>query len=225
MSSVAGTPSAREYHVPDVLRHPLLYGDWHPLLRDPIDLIRLTYLIGALVAISLGDVEGGARLGATALFVYIARVINVPRPFDLGFTLAMGLQGWGNVFGLFDSLSWWDTLVHCVLSLFAAPLFYIGLARLNVVPDLSEAMRHHAVGIFVVTLSLGLAFGACYEIYEWVVDNVFGGNLHIGETDTVSDLTMDALGSAVGGALLTVWARYGWRTIRRVPAERVESHP
>lgn len=222
MTGAVSASRRDEYRVPDPFGHPLLYGDWHPLIRDPIDLIRLSYVVGALVAVAMGDVEGAARLGATALFVYIARAINVPRPFDLGFTLAMGLQGWGNVFGLFDTVSWWDTLVHFVLSLWAAPLFYIGLARLNVVPDLSESLKKHRVGIFVITLSVGLAFGACYEIYEWVIDNVFGGNLRIGETDTVSDLAMDALGSAVGGALLTIWARYGWQTIRRVPAERVE---
>jgi hypothetical protein len=218
--SSSSTGGAR-YGLPGALWHPVLYGDWHPLLRDPIDLIRLTYLGGAIVAIALGDVAGGARLGATALFVFLARAINVPRPFDLGFTLAMGLQGWGNVFGLFDSLGWWDTVVHFVLSLWTAPLFYIGLARLKVVPDLSEALRSHRAGIFVVTMSLGLAFGACYEVYEWTVDHFFGGDLKIGEADTVGDLTMDALGSALGGALLLVWAEYGWRTIRRVPARRI----
>jgi hypothetical protein len=71
-----------------------------------------------------------------------------------------------------------------------------------------------------VTLALGLAFGALYEIYEYVVDQ-FGANLEIGEADTVSDLTMDALGSALGGGLLVVWATRGWGTTRRLPPGRL----
>lgn len=133
----------------------------------------------------------------------------------------MALQGWGNVLGLFEALTWYDTLVHFVLSFWTAPLFCIGLARLGVVPDLAEDREPHPlVGIFIVTLAVGLAFGALYEIYEWTVDQ-FGAHLYIGETDTVKDLFTDAVGSALGGALLVAWASRGWRTTRRVPARRL----
>lgn len=73
----------------------------------------------------------------------------------------------------------------------------------------------------VITLALGLAFGACYEVYEWAVDNWLGGNLYISESDTALDLTIDAIGSAAGGVLLMLWATRGWHTIRRVPASQI----
>lgn len=190
-------------------------------MRDPIDLLRATYAVGFVAAAFAGSLASAARLGVTAVFVYLARWISLPRLFDLGFVVAMGLQGWGNVFDLFDTFAWYDTVVHLILSFWAAPLFYIGLARLGVVPDLGEEREQHPlVGIFIVTLALGLAFGALYEVYEYVVDQ-FGGNLAIGEADTVSDLTMDALGSALGGCLLVVWATLGWGTTRRLPPDRL----
>jgi hypothetical protein len=214
---------AARYPVPRLLRHRLLLGDWSEWMRDPIDVLRASYAVGFAAAAFAGSLASAARLGVTAVFVYIARWISLPRPFDLGFVLAMGLQGWGNVFNLFDTYPWYDTVVHFVLSFWAAPLFYIGLARLGVVPDLDEEReRHPLLGIFIVTLSLGLAFGALYEIYEYVVDQL-GAHLEVGEADTVSDLTMDALGSALGGCLLVAWATFGWGTTRRVPASRLRA--
>jgi hypothetical protein len=212
----------RRYEVPPPLRHTILLGDWSWWVRDPIDLLRLTYLVGFVVTVLIGNFAGAARLGVTAVFVYLARWIDLPRPFDLGFVIGMALQGWGNVLGLFDTYGWYDSVVHFVLSFWTAPLFYIGLARLGVVPDLSEDReRHPLLGIFIVTLSLGLAFGALYEVYEYVVDQ-FGANLAIGEADTVSDLALDASGSALGGLLLVGWATHGWRTTRRLPARVLE---
>jgi hypothetical protein len=214
--------SRSRYPVPPMLRHTLLLGDWSRWVRDPIDVLRLTFLVGFVAAAVSGDLGGAFRLGVTAVFVYLARWIAVPRLFDLGFVLGMALQGWGNVFNLFESISWWDTLVHFVLSFWAAPLFYIGLARLGVVPDLAESEEPHPyLGIFIVTMALGLSFGALYEIYEWVVDQ-FGAHLYISERDTVKDLATDAAGSALGGLLLMLWAERGWRTVRRVPARRLE---
>lgn len=208
--------------LPAPLQHRWLIGDWSRWVRDPIDLLRLTYLIGFVGSVFLWDLGAAARLGSTAAFVYLARWIGPPRLFDLGFVLGMALQGWGNVFNLFEDLAWYDSLVHFVLSFWTAPLFYIGLARLGVVPDLGDhEERHPLLGILIVTFSLGLAFGALYEIYEYVVDQ-FGGQLEIGYADTIKDLAIDGLGSALGGLLLVAWADRGWATTRRVPARSVE---
>ena len=95
------------------------------------------------------------------------------------------------------------------------------LARGDVLPDLRErGERHHLVGIFVVTLSLGLAIGALWEIFEWSSDHVFGSHLVHGETDTVGDLVSDGSGALVGGLLLVAWRVYGWGTERRVETAR-----
>lgn len=199
------------------VRH-LLLGDWGPVVRDGIDVLRLTFLVAAIALVGAGNVDGGVRMLVTFGGLVVARQLELPRPFDLGLVLGMSLQGWGNAVGLFASVSWWDSLVHLVLPFWVAPLLYILLVRLDVVPDLCEDThaRHHQ-GIVIVTFALGLAFGAIYEIYEWFATRLLGAHLYVGYTDTIKDLTEDGIGSALGGVLLLVWATRGWGTTRRVP--------
>jgi uncharacterized membrane protein YjdF len=107
-----------------------------------------------------------------------------------------------------------------------APVVYIALARLEVVPDpVDRGERHHLVGVFVVTLALGLAIGAVWEIFEWSSDHVAGSNLSHGQSDTIGDLIADGSGALIGGALLVVWTVYGWGSVRRIPGENRAEDP
>ena len=209
--------------VPDALDNRFFLGDWSRVVKDPIDLLRGTYYVAALVLAWMGQWDDAVRMGLTAVLVTVPRLIAVPRLFDFGFVVGMALQAWGNVLGLFTSVGWYDNLVHLTLSFWVAPLFYICLARLEVVPGMTgpRKPRRSLAGILVITLALGLAFGACYEVYEWAVDNWLGGNLYISESDTALDLAIDAIGSAAGGVLLMLWATRGWHTIRRLPANQI----
>jgi hypothetical protein len=46
--------------------------------------------------------------------------------------------------------------------------------------------------------------------------------LQLGKSDTIGDLVADGRAAAFGGALVVVWAAFGWGTVRRSPADRVE---
>jgi uncharacterized membrane protein YjdF len=198
----------------------LLLGDWNRVVRDPIDVLRLTFLVGAAVFAITGDAKGTANLLIAAVAVVIARFVNLPRVYDLCFVLAMYLTGWGEALGLYDAISWYDNLVHFLVPFFVAPVVYIGLARIEVLPDpRDEAFPRHYAGIFVVTLALGLAIGAIWEMVEWSSDRVLGSNLSMGNDDTVGDLIADGLGSLCGALLLVAWTRYGWGSVRRIPGE------
>jgi hypothetical protein len=202
----------------------LLLGDWNALVRDPIDLLRLGFAVGAVVSALRGDFEDTVRLGLTFLAVIGARVLALPRLFDLVFVIGMALQAFGNSLGLFQSFRYYDLVVHFVLPLACAPCLYILLARREVVPDLAGgAQRHHLLGIFIVTFALGFSLGALYEIYEWVADHWLGGQLIVGYSDTISDLVDDALASLAGGVLLILWASRGWATTRRVPGGALDA--
>lgn len=202
----------------------LLLGDWNALVRDPIDLLRLGFAVGAVVSGLRGDVEDTVRLGLTFVAVLGARVLALPRIFDLAFVIGMALQAFGNSFDLFRSFRYYDLVVHFVLPLACAPCLYILLARREVVPDLAGgAERHHLLGIFIVTCALGFSLGALYEIYEWVADRWLGGHLIVGYSDTISDLVDDGVASLAGGVLLMLWASRGWATTRRVPAHALDS--
>jgi hypothetical protein len=193
-------------------------GDWHPWMRDPLDVFRLSFGVGAVIFALQGDWDAFVRLLIPGLLVCLIRALDVPRPVDLLFCIAMFFQGWGNALHLFSDFWWYDNLVHITLPASLAPILYIGFSRLDVVPDPAErvASKSEVLGMALIAGCLGVTAAAGYEIYEWQVDHWFGQHLFIGETDTITDLADGFLGGAIGGALLAVWAlaRY---TSRRLP--------
>ena len=82
-----------------------------------------------------------------------------------------------------------------------------------------ETLPRHEAGMLIAVFALGLAVGALWEIFEWSSDGLFGSELSEGNTDTVGDLIADAWGSLLGGALMVLWAKKGWGSVRRIPGE------
>ncbi|NEK87451.1 hypothetical protein GCU60_17055 [Blastococcus saxobsidens] len=196
----------------------LLLGDWTPLVRDGIDVLRLLLVGGAVYYALAGETGSAAVLTVMAAVTLVARLVQLPRVYDLSVTAAMALQGFGEVWGLYDRFVRFDDLVHVTLPMLTAPVVYIALARLDVVPDpRDETHLRHYVGIAVVTAALGITIGALWEVYEWRSDAWLGTNLSEGNDDTNGDLVRDSLGSLAGAALLVVWARFGWGSVRRIP--------
>jgi hypothetical protein len=199
----------------------LWLGDWGPVVRDPIDLLRATFLVGALVTGITGDYSASLRLLATFAATLLARALDLPRPFDLAFNLGMVVQGWGNVLGAFEHVYAYDKLVHLVLPAAMSSLLYFVALRFNVLPDLeSESGIRRRLGILLVTFCMGVTLGAAYEVYEYGVDHLFGADLSISYGDTIADLIDDAAGALLGGFLLVIWDTHGWGTRRRLPGVR-----
>jgi hypothetical protein len=206
-----------------VTARELVFGEWNPVVRDPLDLLRGIFVAGAAILAASGE-SGAIPLAVTAAAVVAVRFLDLPRAFDLAFILAMALTGWGEALRLYDRFGYYDVFVHSLVPLFGAPCVYIALARLDTLPDPAEALgsTRHLAGIFVVTLALGLAIGAVWEILEWTLDQTLGSNLSLGESDTIGDLVADGAGAFCGGLLLLAWTLRGWGTVRRLPggAER-----
>jgi hypothetical protein len=200
--------------------HRLVMGDWHPWFRDPIDVLRALLLAGAVGFAVAGNVDGAVLLGGAGIVAWLVRPVLLPRVYDLALVLALTLQAWGEALGLYDSVSWFDNVVHFTLPFFAAPTLYIVLARLDVVPDpRDETTGRHYAGIAIIAFALGVALGGLWEIVEWASDNALGSSLQIDNDDTVGDLISDSLGALCGAALLVCWARWGWGSVRRIPGE------
>jgi hypothetical protein len=195
----------------------LLLGDWTPLVRDGIDLLRLALVIATGAALVAGNVGGALAFGFAAAFALLARMVNLPRLYDFGFVLVLTLHAAGAAFGWYDSLGWFDRVVHVVLPCLVAPVLYIGLARLDVLPDpRDDTHAKHYVGMAIVTFCLGMTVGGLWEIIEFSSDGVLGTELSEGNSDTVGDLVADAVGSVLGALLLVAWAVWGWGSVRRV---------
>jgi hypothetical protein len=203
-----------------VTARKLLLGDWNPWIRDPIDVLRLLLLAGTAGFALAGDGKGALLLGLAAAAAWAVRPVNLPRVYDLAFVLAASLQAWGEALGLYDSIAWFDNVVHFTVPFLGAPVLYIAMARLDVVPDpRDETTTQHYVGIFIVAFALGVAVGGLWEIVEWASDRLFGSELQIDNDDTVGDLMADTAGALCGAILLVCWARYGWGSVRRIPGE------
>jgi hypothetical protein len=195
-------------------------GDWHPWMRDPIDVVRATLVAGSAGFALAGNAGGAIVMAAAAILAWTVRLLNLPRAYDLAFMIAVALQAWGEALGAYDAITWFDNVAHFTLPFFIAPTLYVALARADVVPDPKDGTHTlHYVGMFVVTFALGVALGGLWEICEWVSDHTVGSELQLGLDDTVGDLVADTAGSLFGALLLLAWARYGWGSVRRIPGE------
>ena len=211
---------------PRSLTSRVLLGDWGPVVRDPLDLIRLALVVAAVVLLARRGVDGGTVTMALVATVAVAvRPLLLPRLYDLALLAALTLQGAGEASGAYDSYQWFDRLVHFTVPLLASGVLYVALARLDVLPDpRDDTGVRHLVGIALVTFALGAAFGAVWELYEWFSDAVLGSQLQEGNADTVGDLAMDCLGALGAAGLLLLWTLRGWGSVRRVPGSHLELH-
>lgn len=198
-------------------RGRLLLGDWNRVIRDPVDVLRLAFVVGTVVFAAMGR-STAIGLAFASAFLILAHVAGLPRPFDYGLVVAMGLIAWGTALNLYGSWAYYDKLVHGAGTIFWAPVLYIALARIEALPAIDEMERGHRwLGLFVVTLALGMAVGAGYEIVEWTSDHLAGTHFVKGETDTATDLIADSAGAALGGLGIVLWSVVGWGTTRRLP--------
>ena len=204
----------------------VLLGDWGRVVRDPIDLLRLGLVLAAVVVLARSGLDSGSfTLALTAALAVAVRPLLLPRAYDLLLVLALALQGIGEASGAYDSVVWFDRVVHFVVPLLGSGVLYVALARLDVLPDPRDGTGwRHLLGIAIVTFALGAALGAVWELYEWFSDAVFGSALQEGNEDTVGDLAMDCLGALCGAVLLVLWTTRGWGSVRRVPGTVREAH-
>jgi hypothetical protein len=215
-----------EAEVPRWLRNPrtrkLLLGDWHPLVRDPIDVLRFALLIGAALLLILDKSLEAAPL-ATVLIVLAPRFLDLPRPLDLAVVVGMSLQAWGNLFDFFDRFGWYDDVVHFMLPMLTCAASYIALAQFQIVPRPGNDLRRADLGVGLVTFLIGMGYAALYEIYEAGADWILGTDPPLQDSlaDTNTDLLFGALGSTVGALVLTLWYVRGYGVLRRLPPDAV----
>lgn len=188
----------RRHWLEDPRWQRLVLGDWNPVIRDPIDLMRAALLIGSVLLAFLDKNLEAAPL-ITVLVVLVPRILDLPRPLDAAVVVGMSIQAWGNLFDFFNRYGWYDDVVHFLVPMLTCAATYVVLARLEIVPPPDRSyLRRHDLGVFLVTFLIGLGYAALYEIYEAGADAVFDSNLQESLADTNTDLLFGALGSAVG---------------------------
>lgn len=186
-------------------------GPWSAWIRDWADVLRLTFLVGAIVLALLGDAGLAVRLFLTFLVALVPRLIATSWPFDLAFCAAMSLQAWGNVTRVFWTVSFYHDIVHFLLTGATAILVYFLLVFFRFVPPLSEETHsRQKAGIATLTFAIGAVINAIYEQYEWFVDHLLNGHLLENYHHTMFDLFFGGLGSLAAGLWMAWWAVRKW---------------
>jgi hypothetical protein len=195
----------------------LFLGDWHTIVRDPLDLLRVSCVVGAVVLALRGDAHAAAQFALTAVAVLVARTANVPRLFDWGFCVAMAFDGWAYALQLFAHVRWYGDVVHMIRPCLLAVVLYIALAWLDLVPDPATAGKPPGciAGMGLLTVWIAVTIASFCESCEWMVDDRFGRPFLAGPTRTIADADHALLGSAIAGLVLAAWAAAELPTRRR----------
>lgn len=199
----------------------LIMGDWGRVVRDPLDLLRILLVLGAVASLVAGEGSGAVYLLVSSAGAIVARLVDLPRVIDLAMVLALCITGFGEALGFYDRWGWFDRVVHVVVPMLFAPTAYIALARGDLVLDPADQVPDVRRGpaLFLLTFALGVALGALWEIVEYVADAAGLSNLSESNGDTVGDLIADTCGSLAGAALLLLWTFRGWGSVRRLPGD------
>jgi uncharacterized membrane protein YjdF len=201
----------------------LILGDWSRVVRDPLDVCRLLFLIATIVWALTGHAV--TPLIGACVVLGLARAANLPRFYDAGLIVAMVLLGWGEVLGIYDSWRYYDNVVHTTVPLLLTGLLCVLLMRLDVLPELQDLTQlHQRIGFFLTALFFGMAIGAGWEIVEWTLDSTTGSNLVISTTDTATDLIWDTIGAAASALILVLWS-LGNHSLKRRPGSQLAHKP
>ncbi|MBD1880555.1 MULTISPECIES: hypothetical protein [unclassified Coleofasciculus] len=156
------------------------------------------FLLAIAIAVELyhrnwvGSFTLACFLAASFLFVTLEN--QLPTLFDFLFVIAALINAGGWVWGLFYPPGPYDEIAH------AFTTFSITLAlSFLVYESMLTPFRYHRLLYILTISSFGIAIGALWEIFEWVVQVI--NDLD----DTIVDLIMDTIG-ALTAALVSVWA-------------------
>ena len=182
--------------------------------------IYLAYFFQALIALNavhaflIGEYQ--AMFTAILMFVLtivpyiVAKRINVEFPWFVFFLIALAL--WfhtaGYVQGYYERFyPYYDKIAHLVSGTAVALLGFLGVILL----DKYLKMNLQPAFIIFFTIIFGVALGAFWEMYEFLIDFFFGGSLagpmQNGLEDTMLDMMFVLGGSIIVAVMSIFWFR------------------
>lgn len=176
-------------------------------------LLLLGLLVSALVWPDLSGMKGKASaarlvvypLGAAAVplwwwaYARRRRATGFPWPADLLVTLPWLLDLLGNRLDLFDTVTWWDDLMH-----------FVNWALLTAGVLVAWAPRREVSRPVVVMCGLGFGATAAvvWELGEYAAFLRGSPELATAYQDTLGDLSLGSLGALVAGLSVNVYRRH-----------------
>lgn len=118
----------------------------------------------------------------------------------------------GEVRDYYERFWWWDILLHTTSGFLLGILGFLLVYVLNESERVDMHLKPGFVAFFAFMFALGV--GALWEIFEFMMDTLFGMNMQkpmlgdpSGLTDTMIDLIVDAIGALVISIM-------GWRYLK-----------
>ncbi len=113
----------------------------------------------------------------------------------------------GEIGNFYERYWWWDVLLH------SGAAIGIGLIGFVMVFMLFEGDRYAAppMALAVLTFFIAMAIGAIWEIFEYLMDQIFGMNMQkSGLDDTMWDLIVNFAGAMIAGLAGYFYLRSRW---------------
>ncbi len=135
------------------------------------------------------------------LLMFIPRIIrsqaNIKLPIEYEFVLVVFMFAsvfLGKVGEAYERFWWWDAALH------TSSGFILGFVAFLILYIMVKDNRLQASKLFVglAIVSFAVAMGALWEIFEFAVDGLAGGDLQKGSLqDTMWDLVVDSIGAVI----------------------------
>ena len=183
----------------------------------------LAYLFQALIALSGVYAYATGQVGEafTAAFMFALSVVpyvvaareNIRFPWFVYFliSLALWFHAAGYAQGFYvDLYPYYDKVAHLVSGITIALLGFLGVVYL----DRHWGMNLTPLFVAGFTIIFGLALGAVWEMYEFLVDMIFGGSLAGPMQNGLADTMLDMIFVLVGSLMVALVALSYFRNHR-----------
>jgi len=120
---------------------------------------------------------------------------------DIVLQLVVLVAAWSNVFDLYQTLAAWDIVVHFSCTGMLTLVAYLLLARAGIVPA-PGLPRFTARAAVVLSVVLGLALSAVWEMIEWAGWRFISSAIHVSYQDSIGDMAAGGAGALVAGIVL-----------------------
>lgn len=129
-------------------------------------------------------------------------VVQIPSEFQvLALVFVFSALFLGEVRSYYDRIWWWDIALHSTSGLLMGIFGFLLVYVLNASERIAFSMTPRFIAFFAFMFAV--AVGAIWEIFEYLMDTIFGANMQksmfddpSGLTDTMWDMIVNAIGAA-----------------------------
>jgi hypothetical protein len=172
------------------------------------DAVRLAGLASLATAAVWFDLVAVAVMLLVLGGLMVPRALGSPGPLDAAYGVSLLVAAWSSVLDVYRQVSWWDLVVHAVVTGLIAALAYRIAVAVGVARDPDDVgTAGHRVGVVVLTTALGLALSVLWEIGEWWGHTYVDPSIYVSPLDTLGDLVAGGAGSVVAGLALGTRSR------------------